>query len=219
MRHLKLFVGLLAITVVASPAAADLLMFDFEEFSSTSERFVHPGALTILASTREDVTVVITRTGLEEFDVVECAPPDFPALWGGRAIDPWCGWDQQPPPGWFVATFSRPLVYAELQMTDFGQDEDTVFLEVYEGPSGAGTLLATVQQYWGTASSPDFASINYSADPGQVFHSIRFRGYSTHLANSMYVDNLAVVALPEPATAALLGLGLFGLIARGKRRK
>ncbi len=218
MRHLKLLVGLLVITLGVSPAAADLLLFDFEEFDSTSERFVHPGALSVLISTQQDVTLVITRTGNENFDVVECPQPDFNALWGGRAIDPWYGWDQQPVPDWFVATFSTPMVYVELQMTDFGQDDDTAFMEVYEGPNGAGPLLAAVDQHWGTASSPDFASISYAADPGQSFQSILFRGYSTLLANSMYVDNLAVVPVPEPATAALVGLGAIGLFLRRRKR-
>ena len=224
MTHLKVLVGLLAITVVASPAAADLLLFDFEEFTATSQRIptqVHPGALTMLASTRAGVTAVITRTGGEAFDVVECTQPDFPVLWGGRAIDPWYEPDTF---DWFVATFSAPLVYAELQMTDFGGDDDTAFMEVYEGPDGTGPLLATVDQYWGMASSPDFAALSYTAEPGQEFQSIKFRGYGVrasdakHFPNSMYVDNLGVIAMPEPATAALLGLGVITLFFRRRRR-
>jgi len=188
----------------ASPTAIDPLLFNFEEFDATSQRNPtqdHPGDLTTLQSTKDDVTLTITRTGGQRFDVVQCTQPDFPDQWGGRAIDPGYAPDES---DWFVASFSTPLVYVELQLTDFAEDEDTVFMEVYEGPNGTGSLLATVQEHWGAAESPAFASVGYTADPGQTFQSILFRGYSTSWANSMYADNLAVV------TEAMYDLGQAG---------
>jgi len=225
MKFLTLLAALTTLTLAATPAVAELLLYDFEEFDATSHRNPtqsHPGTLTTLASTRGFVTMTITRTGGEGFDLLRCDQGDFPEQWGTRALDPFHMYSAD---DWFLANFSMPIFYASLQLTDFGRDDDTAYMEIYEDPDGAGAMVAAVDEHWGTAATPDFVTLAYQSE--QAFMSIKFRGYGLlvsegkHFPNGMYIDNLTVstTIIPEPATAALMGLGLAAMVMKKRSRK
>lgn len=217
-RLAALCMGMAIVLTGSPPARADLVVFDFEECAATSERFVHPGGHEFLECSVGMITMFVTRSDLEPFDVIEVTQPAFAPQWGTRALDPWFGWET-PTDNWFIASFSLPLTYVRLQFTDFGQDSDTACLMAYSSLFGLGDFIGDATAPWGTASSPGFVTLEYNAPADESFMSVMFRGYSTVLSNSMYVDNIAVesIIIPEPASASVLGVGLCLLAVR--RRK
>ncbi|MBN2584414.1 MAG: hypothetical protein JXL80_15240 [Planctomycetes bacterium] len=218
MRHAALLVIVVSILTGAATVRADAVLFDFEEFEASSERFIHPGTYNVLECHVGLLSVIISRTDGDSFDVVEVTQPAFDASWGGRALDPWYGYEDATD-GWFIATFSIPVTYVRLQMTDFGQDSDTAYIKAYSSVFGLGDFVGEASAFWGTASAPQYVTVEFEASDGDSFMSIMFRGYSSVLSNSMYVDNLTVepIFIPEPAAASVLGVGLVVLASR--RRK
>ncbi len=217
-RLAALCLGLAIVLAGSRPARADLVTFGFEQCVATSERFVHPGGYESLECSAGMITMIITRSDGAPFDVIEVTQPTFPHQWGTRALDPWFGW-KTPTDNWFIASFSLPVSYVQLQFTDFGQDSDTVYLRAYSSLFGLGDFIGGATAPWGTASSPSFVTLEYTAPTDESFMSVMFRGYSPVLSNSMYVDNIAVqtIAIPEPASSSALSIGL-GLMAARRRR-
>jgi len=103
--------------------------------------------------------------------------------------------------------------------------------EIYDATAGpttsanaSSTLLLNVDDEPGTRATPTAQSIDLSAAEYQGTSSVTFRYYITNTlggVRSIEFNNLAlngeVVAVPEPSSSALLGLGGLALILR--RRK
>ena len=135
----------------------------------------------------------------------------------------------------FVASFSIALHAVGVDFIgvgDFSGGEAEIFhagffLQAWSGPDGTGTLLGQIGDPGGTPlvpragggflmpsglslTAPGIRSIVFGAeavtdveDPG-----------TTH--NLSIVERIRMAAVPEPATAALLALGLLGLAARAR---
>jgi hypothetical protein len=211
-RSMKTRLVVAAFFAGAFGAANAFTVFDFETEPGTSG-----GALTSLTMTKDGISLRIVRDSGATFDVFDSSslPGFFPMSWGTKHLDPFANPATN---DWFVGTFSIPLTYVELEMTDFAQDEDTAAMQVYSGPNATGSLLATKSVYWGFNSSPDWVGLGYYAEGNDTIQSIRFRGGSTDFPNSMYVDNIGVVPVPEPATLLAICAGLAALSARRRRK-
>jgi hypothetical protein len=190
-----------------APAPASVL-FDFEDQAETG---FSDGALTSLELSSGGLTIEITRPGdpnqFDIYDVNDIGNPTLPSTWGVRSISPWFSNAGTA----FVVNFSQPVEFVSIEMADFGQDPDDLFLEGFAGLDATGNLLdqAADQLPGGT----DFTGATLSIETATPsIQSIRFMGgtesYETpfgtfSIPNSVYYDNLAVV-VPEPASLALL---------------
>ena len=68
-------------------------------------------------------------------------------------------------------------------------------------------------------SGPGDPAIGLSVSSELGILSVAFFGGSPNeFPHSVFFDNLTVTVIPEPSTALLLGLGLTGLAAAGRRR-
>ena len=195
--------------------AAAQSTFGFEEFPGTNG---DPGVYTTISSTVGGLTLTITRSQGQKFDVQDTtATLGWPPTWGNRCLSPFFkGTDDD----YFIGNFSAPLTSVSLEMTDFGMDSDTCVLNAYSGLNGSGTLLGTDSKVWGTDSSPNFLTLNVAGSSPPI-QSITFVGGSTIGPNSMYVDNIigsgASPTVPEPMTLSLLGIGAAALLRRRSR--
>lgn len=208
----SLFLAALAVACVGSAQAYSL--FDFEGFAATNTT----GAFNSLSSTKNGLTLTITRSSGTNFDVIDNGLGTFPLTWDARSLDPFfdCGNDD-----YFVGDFSSAVSAVELEMTDFGQDSDLLEMNVWSGAGGTGTLLAAVTADWGLNSAPSYAGLGWNGvGDGLSAMSITFRGGArdTETFNSMYVDNIAAQAVPEPATLLALGLGAVALLRRRRAK-
>jgi len=77
-------------------------------------------------------------------------------------------------------------------------------------PAPASNLLVATVQF--VATTPGISSVVWETDSNTGFQ-LQFFGLSNAPGTS-----ITVVPIPEPTTAALLGLGLFGLALAGRRR-
>lgn len=212
---MKRFLMLFAIAGAVTGAQAYSL-FDFESEAATSSGSLGtPGALTSLTMTDAGLTLTLYRQGGASFDIWDTSSfaGTFPLTFDRRALDPFAN---QTTNDWFIGNFSSVVSQVEVEMTDFGGDDDVLVLEVYSGLDATGTLIATSTLTWGPNSSPNYMGVGWSSvfNPGAA-RSIRFRGGSSGFPNSMYYDNIA--AVPEPASIAALLLGSAALLRRRKR--
>jgi PEP-CTERM motif len=91
-------------------------------------------------------------------------------------------------------------------------------VNVYSGLDGTGTLLASfnlvANAQLGCSDSPYCRFDSVSSTFGGIARSVTF-GASTGAAA---FDNVAITAVPEPASAVLMALGVAGLLVARQRR-
>jgi hypothetical protein len=213
--------GLLIISLGACVASAHAYsIFDFESSAATSNFSGSTGGYTVLNQTNAGLTLSITRSTGNKFDVFDNPTMGggfhFPLTWGNRSLSPFFASAAN---DMFVGNFSSKINAVELEGLDFSPDSDTLTMEVWSGLNGTGTLITTVSNFWGLQTGPSYAAVGWNANgSGATALSIRFRGGSTAAPQSMFIDNIAAQqAVPEPATMAALGIGVAALLRR--RRK
>lgn len=211
--------GILFLVSAAGPASATIL-FDFEgEPMDGSSN----GSLTSLFMTQSGLTLEITRSTGESFDVVNSGaagfPNAYPSTWGSQALSPFFNETLE---DFFIVNFSLPVFSFSLETGDFGDDNpDVVSLQAFSLVDATGTILDTDSVNWGAGdfnlSGPGDPPIELSVS-SEGIRSVAFFGGTPGFSHSVFYDNLTVTLVPEPSTALLLGLGLAGLAACGRQR-
>lgn len=184
----------------ALPPAASATTIDFESFA--------PGTYSSLSTA--DFTITYTG-GTGTFDVVSASP-------GAPIVDhALISFFKNPGSAPFKVAFSTPVSSFSIGVGDFNADEDNTFLEAYSASStlldsdtyvnpasmfGGGFLLAT-----SSTVTPISYVLFWDAEP--------FPG--AVLWDNMSYEKVTT-EVPEPASLALLGLGLAGLGFARRRR-
>lgn len=210
----------IALTVGVTAASQAYSLFDFESSTATSNYSGSTGGYTSLSQTNAGLNLTITRSTGNRFDVFDNPTMGggfhFPLTWGNRSLSPFFASAAN---DYFVGNFSSQINAVELEALDFSPDSDTIVMQVWSGLSGTGTLLATVTNTWGTNVGPSYMAVGWNANgSGNYARSIVFRGGSTPAPQSMFIDNIAASAVPEPATMAALGIGALALIRRRRQK-
>jgi len=102
-----------------------------------------------------------------------------------------------------------------------GVSFDTVSATNYAALSGAtGTSIATGASGTAAGSGSDTGrtgTVNNIAIPGADYVALRFTSADATASEGFTFTNIDLTAVPEPSSAALLGLGGLALLARRKR--
>jgi hypothetical protein len=109
----------------------------------------------------------------------------------------------------FRADFDVPAWTVSVDLGDFGDDADQLFLNAY---NSSNVLIASAGQLLGAGVS-GMVTLNV-ATAGIAYVTFGAVGDG---GSSVYADNLSF-DVPEPASAAVLGLGVLGLAARRRLR-
>jgi hypothetical protein len=186
--------------------------FDFESVPATTS-----GALTSLTLTSGSFSGTLTRSGSAAFDVVANigGQAGKPAGWGTRSLSPFF---TLPGDSW-VLTFSAPVLSLSMEFGDYipSDNDSPVTLVAYSGLNATGFIIDSNAALWTSSSRfPGFGSLSV-AGPAIPFQSVVFSS-SGPAPNSLFWDNLAGEAVPEPGTLVLIGSGLTALALRRRRR-
>ncbi len=166
---------------------------------------MHTGFGTV-STARAGITLTLHNTGLGGYHLAE---GDLDA---GNFIG---DYDDAGP--FYVAGFSLPLAFARVELWGNGRSDPPapgiyeLFLEGYDGPEATGAIL-------GRSSADLFDGRTTLGLTAPGMRSLRFGsvgipgGGCSWCLNSAGADNIAVEALPEPGSGALLGIGGAGLL-------
>lgn len=127
--------------------------------------------------------------------------------------------------GFYANSGSRPATTPLLHITldpVLTQDSDFRFVFHYEADLGAGLFLEADTRYWLSIKdvTQDFAEWGWLGDDGgsNLSRNDNTGAFSPSRLNLFFTLNSDPVAVPEPATLSLFGLGLLGLSAARLRR-
>lgn len=152
-------------------------------------------------ATNTDMTVV-SSTG------PDVGPLGEPALVSGNLLRSYEGWLNEDGDASFVLLFSQPISSISVDFAGVGNSRDTTGLELYtpEGSFIARVLASALGQQRLSFSGSNIGAVVVL--PGS-------------LDDWVAVDNISfstAAAVPEPASAGLLGLGLAAVGAMARRR-
>jgi hypothetical protein len=114
-------------------------------------------------------------------------------------------------PGYFSFLFDAPQYFGEATMVDI-EEGGSVELFNYDFQTQSYTPVQT----YAVAGQADNAMQTVSFMPGESFNAVRI-----NMSGSGAVGELSVgggTVIPEPASVSLIGLGLFMMLPRRKRR-
>jgi len=211
MKHGNLLRAFVPACVLAASGSAMGQAFDFEAEIATGSA---AGGYTSLSMVSGAQTLTITRSGGTAFDVVENSGVQAgkPAHWGRNSLSPF--FDASG--GDFICDFALGINSFSVEFGDYEpSDDDEILLEAWSGAGGTGTFLGSIG-----ASAPsdttgfDWDFLGFGGSPAAM--SIVMKGGSADFPASLFWDNIVVESVPEPATFAVLGLGVLALRRRRK---
>jgi hypothetical protein len=243
---MRLLLWSAALALVLAPQA-NAVSFNFEEFDATrTGTQAASGGYSSLTSESDGLTMTLRRvrnkttpgnynpaTDYFNFDLRAFSPA--PSGWGSRSLDPTFNLAANPNDdnSWFLATFSQPIGFVSIEMTDFSPYVDTLIVRAFSGIDASGSELGSATACFGTAAecpgrpagstgdTPDFALVSLALEEGS-FRSILFRASDRLTPNGNLVDNINATpaAIPEPAAFVLTGfsVGAAALSAALRRR-
>jgi hypothetical protein len=200
----------------------------------------------LLTSERDGLTMTLRRVQnkstpgnytaaqIFNFDVRSFTPA--PSGWGSRSLDPTYNVASNPNDDntWWLATFSQPVDFVSIEMTDFSPYVDTLSIRAFTGINASGIELeeqgtacfGTVAECPGrpagsTGDTPDFAIVSLALEEGS-FRSILFRASDRLNANGNLVDNINATPtgeIPEPAAFVLTGFSIGAAALSAALRK
>ncbi len=114
--------------------------------------------------------------------------------------------------------FSSGQSSVGFQFADFGSDDDLMHLVCYDGAGLTGNIVGSAAVFYGAnLSAPnDVGTIFVSTSGGPILSVDIWEDGATG-QNDIYIDNLTVAPVPEPATVSVLVLGLAALLRRKKQ--
>ncbi|MEO1617074.1 MAG: hypothetical protein AAFV88_14580 [Planctomycetota bacterium] len=188
-------------------------VFDFESVSIPSgESRVDFSAPLVLD--QDGIEMTISHENGIVFSVNERTGDLFRAQFDRQALSAFNGVNGVADPGAFLLDFDRVLDSITVEMGDIGGDEDALVLEAYDAAGGTGNLIGRTTGIL-PAGGSSFGFDTLSVGGGEI-RSVRMIGGSAAFPNSVFYDNIAVTAIPEPSFAIVLACG--GVLA-GLRRK
>lgn len=203
-----------ALASVASPAKAVLLNFDTETAttipSMTPNSPTRPGALTSISGVVDGITVTISRSGGQSFDIIDNAqqgnlkaPNELNnGKWGARSIDPFINTTKS-----LIISFDTAVHTVSMLIGDFGADTDAVQLKAYSNANATGLIKTTTTDLPTSPTVP--GSNKFTEKRVSVFSSavnirsvelIAGAGVNNDLL-SVFIDRLFFSATPEVVDA------------------
>lgn len=209
-KRLALFALMTAIVVVASPAMAqnlfknpgfeDPITSDGPPFDDNWEGFSGGGTATSGNSSAEP------RTGAMHLALtIDNSNNNFAGAFQDVAVSPgqlvtFGGWNK---------TISSPLDLG----AEFRIEWRSASAEVSRTPNSIPTITSDYTPFSLTATVPAGAIV------GRFVYAIQTFGPEPTNTGTVYVDDMSVTVVPEPASAGLIGAGALGLLALARRKR
>jgi hypothetical protein len=216
MRRLILGLTLAVAGLIPASRMGETARFDFEEIDLTADGDGndYSSLFSQLESTQGGLTMTVTHRNISNFAINQRPTPTIPTpfapAFGLQALSAFNGLGGASSPFRFVLDFSLPLSSATVDFGDFGGDDDALSLEAYSGPGGMGTLLASAEETLPGGGS-DFSFITLEVQASAIRSLTLIGGYGAW-PNSVFYDNIAVNAVPEPSTLSMLLAGTLTLL-------